>query len=77
LKAIETRVESAWVQHLKLKWVEAFSNYGFSFNLRRYSVAAIVNAAHDRHAQAVRRETMLQRWGLALEREAGAYNPSR
>jgi len=36
LKPVETRVETAWCQRLKLKYDELLSSFGFNFTLRRY-----------------------------------------
>ena len=33
---VETRVQSAWLQRLKLKCDKLLSGYAFEFNLRRY-----------------------------------------
>jgi len=42
------RVDSAWFQHLKLKYDERLSNFAFKFNLNHYSGAAGPGAAGAR-----------------------------
>jgi len=39
LKRVDTSVERAWFQRLKLEYDEALSNFVFKFNLRRYTPA--------------------------------------
>jgi hypothetical protein len=40
LKRVESRVESAWFERLKLRYDKLLSSFAFNFNLRRYNAAA-------------------------------------
>ena len=45
---VETRVESAWFQRWKPRYVELLSGFAFNFNLRPYSRAAAAYTAPRR-----------------------------
>jgi len=56
-KPYANRVESAWLQRLKLKYDELLSNFAFNFNLRRYiAVIPIKTLVTNRLEHTVRHE---------------------
>ena len=64
LKRVETRVESAWFQRLKLGYDEPLSNFAFILNLRRYTAGCMVEELRAKGDQALRQYSVVGRCRL-------------